>query len=69
MPRVVKGINMATIKHNLRKIECDSRNKMKVAQKYHSCEKVKLRMPPLKRPTNASPVKISYTISEESALD
>jgi hypothetical protein len=60
---------MAKTKENLRKIECDSRNKMKVAQVYHFCEKVKLCMQPLKRPTNASPSRISYTISEESALD
>ena len=69
MPRVFNGINIAKIKENLRKIECDSINKMKVAQMYHFCEKVKLCMQPLKMPTNHSPVRISYTVSEESALD
>jgi hypothetical protein len=65
---VVNGVNMAKIEENLRKIECDSRNKIKVAQMYQFCEKVKLCMQPLKRPTNAPPVRISYTISGESSL-
>jgi hypothetical protein len=63
MSRAVYGINMAKIKKNLRKIECDSRNKMKVAQ-ISFLKKIKLCMQPLMRP-----IIISYTISEESALD
>jgi len=34
-----------------------------------SVKKVKLCMHTLKRPTNASPIRTSYTVSEESALD
>jgi len=36
---------------------------------YHFCEKGKLSMQPLKRPTNASLIRISHTISEERPLD
>lgn len=66
---MVNSINMVNIKGNLRKIGCDSRNKMKVVQIYHLCEKGKFSMQPLIRPTYTSPVRISYSVSEESALE
>jgi len=66
---VANGINMAKIKGNLRKMECDSRNKMKVARMYHFCGKGKLSMQLLKRPTNASLIRIGHITSEESLLD
>jgi hypothetical protein len=53
----------------MRKIGCDSRNKLKVAERCHFCEIGKLSIQPLKRLTNSSPVIISYTLSEETVLE
>jgi hypothetical protein len=69
MPRLFNSKNIANIKGNLRKIGCNSRNKLKVAQMCHFCETGKLSTQPLKRLTNSSPVIISHTLSKESVLD